>query len=66
VLLRYGRAVGQTLRAHPSLAIVANMVLAFFDPILEFGTKGGKLARRDRIFNDQNTIMPEFVFLRLC
>jgi hypothetical protein len=42
------------------------MVLAFFDPILEFGTKSGKLARRDRIFNYQNTIMPEFVFLRLC
>jgi hypothetical protein len=42
------------------------MVLAFFDPILEFGTKRGKLARRYRIFNHQNTIMPEFVFLRLC
>jgi hypothetical protein len=42
------------------------MVLAFFDPILEFGTKGGKLARGDRICNHQNTIMPEFVFLCLC
>jgi hypothetical protein len=42
------------------------MVLAFVYPVLEFGTKGGKLARRYCILNDQNTIMPESVFLRLC
>jgi hypothetical protein len=42
------------------------MILAFLYPVLEFGTKGGKMARRYRILNDQNTIMPESVFLRFC